>query len=155
MLVFTQATNEDILRIPRQFLQDDPQAIEVGFDAFRRGVVPLDGLSRAVRDGEACLGAYGIIEMWPGVGRIWGFFSEPLVREHPHVLALHAKRDLQLAVDLGFDRVEASCHTQHPAAVRFLEWLGFEYEGLMRRYSPSGDDNYLYARIRNDSTPEH
>lgn len=44
-------------------------------------------------------------------------------------------------------RVQALVNPKHEAAIRFIEHLGFENEGLLRQFGPSGEDLYMYARI--------
>ncbi len=47
-----------------------------------------------------------------------------------------------------FQRVEAYVDPEFPQAIKWAEMLGFEREGLMKRFTPSGQDQYLYARTR-------
>jgi len=150
MLEFVQATKEDVLGIEPQPAQGDAVALEFGREAFERDLIPLDGLAVAVHEDGECIGAYGLIEMWPGMARVWALFSESLISQHPVMLALHAKRDIRRAAKLGFHRIEATTGADHTAGTDFLKWLGFEREGLMRRYTPAGDDTYLYARVSDE-----
>lgn len=149
MIEFVQATKEDVLGIYPQLTQCDSTVLSYGKDVFERGLIPLEGRAIAIRDHARCVGAYGLVEMWPGVARVWSLFSEALLADHPRVLSLHAKRDLRLADQFGLHRIEATCSAGHAAGSRFLEWLGFSQEGLMRRYSLNGEDVYLYARVQN------
>lgn len=48
----------------------------------------------------------------------------------------------------GIRRVEATVDVDFPAGNRWIEMLGFEYEGLMKAYRPDGADMNLYARVR-------
>lgn len=150
MLTFTQATTEDILSIDPQLPQCDSMSLSHGRAAFEQELVPLKDRAIAIHyeyPPERCIGAYGLIEMWHGVGRLWAIFSEELLADHAKVLAFHAKRDMKRADELGLHRIEATCDPSHDQGCRFLEWLGFEREGLMRRYSPEGTDSVLYARV--------
>jgi hypothetical protein len=47
----------------------------------------------------------------------------------------------------GIYRVQASIRCDWKRARRFIEFLGFQKEGIMRRYGPDGKDYILYARI--------
>jgi len=145
MIDFVQATKEDVLSIHPQLSQND--SLAYGRSVFEQGAVPLDGLAIAIRDGDRCIGAYGAIEMWPGVARVWALFSQELIREHPYVLGIHIRRDLGGAAGSQFHRIEATCDAGHRMGSKFLEWLGFTREALMRRYTPTGADMYLYARV--------
>jgi len=149
-LEFVQATKEDVLSIEPQPPQGDTLMLEFGREVFERDLVPLPDRAIAIRDCGRCIGAYGLLEMWPGSARVWALFSEALIAQHPVLLGLHVKRDLERTWQDGFHRIEATCDVDYEAGVRFLERLGFEREGLMRRYSPGGQDNYLYARVRDE-----
>lgn len=150
MLEFVQATKEDILSIEPQLPQCASDTLNYGREAFERDLIPLKDLAVAIREEDHCIGAYGLIEMWPGVARIWALFSETLLKGHPTSFALRAKRDLRRAERLGFHRLEATTGADHAMGIEFLERFGFTQEGLMRRYTPSGEDTYLYARVRNE-----
>ncbi len=146
MIEFTQATNEAILSILPQEQQCD--SLYYGKEVFEQGLVPLDGLSVAVHEQGQCIGAYGVIEMWPKVARVWALFSEELIVTHPAVLGRHICCDLERAIQLGFHRIEATTGVCHEAGMKFLDWLGFTQECRMRRYTPDGLDTYLYAKVR-------
>ena len=150
-LQFVQATKEDILSIDPQLPQCASDTLNYGREAFERDLIPLEDRAIAIREDGHCVGAYGLIEMWPGVARIWALFSQSLLKEHAALLALHAKRDLKHGEQFGFHRLEATTGVDHATGIAFLEWLGFQQEGLMRRYTPSGEDTYLYARVRDES----
>jgi RimJ/RimL family protein N-acetyltransferase len=38
-------------------------------------------------------------------------------------------------------------HVDDDRAYRFAEWLGFENEGIMRKYGVDGGDYYRMARV--------
>ena len=147
---FVQATKEDVLSIYPQLSQRDSVALSYGKAVFAEDLIPLDGCAIAMHEGGRCIGAYGVIEMWPGVARAWSLFSEVLIEEHPRLLGLHAHKDLRKADGLGLRRIEATTDVNSEESWKFLEWLGFEREALMRKYGPSGEDMYLYARVRDE-----
>ncbi len=149
MIEFVQATKEDVLSIFPQLAQSNAKLVSYTKDAFARDEIPLEGRAIAVHDGDQCIGAYGVVEMWPGVARVWALFSDDLIADHPVLLSLHAKRDLQKADQFGFHRIEATAETDHESAADFLLWLGFNLECCMRRYTANGKDTYLYARVKN------
>ena len=150
-LRFVQATKDDILSIDPQLPQCASDTLNYGRAAFELDLIPLKDRAIAIHERGHCVGAYGLIEMWSGTARIWALFSESLLKDHATVLALHAKRDLKRGEQFGFHRLEATTGADHATGVEFLEWLGFEREGLMRRYTPSREDTYLYARVRDES----
>lgn len=99
--------------------------------------------------GGRVVGCAGVRPMWAGVGEAWAVFSlEALGR--PVSLFRAAARGLAAMEDRqGLRRIQATCHADHDAGARFLRALGFEREGLLRRYGLRGEGNYwLYARTR-------
>lgn len=44
-------------------------------------------------------------------------------------------------------RIDTSVHCHFAQAIRWAEMLGFQNEGLMRKYDPDGLDCYLYAQV--------
>ena len=88
----------------------------------------------------------GIHDMWPGVGEIWAVFS-PLALKYPDTWAM-AKKLLEIYSE-KYVRLQAALDpVDCEAAIRFDERLGFEYEGLLRRYGPHGEDRQMYALVK-------
>ena len=44
-------------------------------------------------------------------------------------------------------RIQASVHTTDEQSIKFAEWMGFENEGLMKKFGPDGADYYRFARV--------
>jgi len=146
MIEFVQATEEQILSIDPQSSQSEIGGLELGREAIRAGLIPLEGRAIAIVDFDTCLGAYGYIEMWPGVARIWALFSETLLTHYWVSLSKNVR--ILVLEDSTYHRIEATCHHNDKSGAVFLEWLGFQQEGLMRKYGPTGENFYLYARVR-------
>lgn len=89
----------------------------------------------------------GISEILPRVGEVWSVTSEKirecklywhktcnrLIEEHQQKLGLHR---VQMTVEVGYDEGR--------------DWalsLGFEQEGIMRRYDADGRNYFLFARV--------
>lgn len=94
-------------------------------------------------------GCAGVRPLWAGVGEAWAVFSLEAL-DRPVALFRAAARGLAAMEDAqGLRRIQATCHADHDAGARFLQALGFEREGLLRRYGLRGEGNYfLYARTR-------
>lgn len=45
-------------------------------------------------------------------------------------------------------RTQVTIRAGYPFLIKWIELLGFEREGLMRKFGPEGDDYYLYARVK-------
>ena len=89
----------------------------------------------------------GIIPIWDGVAECWlvggwrlGTHRLSAVRALTATLARQVKEQ-QLR------RLQAVVRADWDEAVRFVEFLRFQREGLLRGYGPDGSDHYVYARI--------
>jgi RimJ/RimL family protein N-acetyltransferase len=83
--------------------------------------------------------------LWKGTAEMWlsmGCDCKPGV-----VLAVKRKVGEWIR-DYSLDRVQAITPASWKKGQRFLEWLGFEREGLLRKLGPNGVDQMLYARLR-------
>jgi hypothetical protein len=91
----------------------------------------------------------GIVDMWPGVGEAW-FLASSKIHEYPRPFIRFAKTDvIQKVVDENdLWRVQAVCKADWPAAIKFARFLGFESEGVMRKYGPEGADYLRMAWVR-------
>jgi hypothetical protein len=95
-------------------------------------------------DGDLIVGCGGIATEHPGCGTAWTLLN-PM-----------ASGRRMLAVDRVARRVLASCPTRRiqahadlsfSPAMRWLKLLGFEFEGVLRAYSPDGRDMALFSRV--------
>ena len=87
----------------------------------------------------------GIVDMWPGVGEAWVIASNK-IHEYPRKFIRFAKTDVMQRVidENGLWRVQAVCKSDWPVALKFARFMGFEVEGVMRKYGPEGMD---YTRV--------
>lgn len=105
----------------------------------------------------AVLGAAGIVPLWRGVGTAWVYASDAL-RAHPVAFHRAVSRGLALAERaLRLHRVEISVHPQFHQSLRWVERLGFRFEGEMPGYGPNGDGYLRYAKVNHHvgSPPSH
>jgi RimJ/RimL family protein N-acetyltransferase len=58
------------------------------------------------------------------------------------------KKFEELLEDNNILRAEANIRPDFDAAIKMVEFLGFEREGLMKCQLPDGGDAFLYAKIR-------
>ena len=80
-----------------------------------------------------------------GVGTVW-VLTTPLVEKYPLWFSKAVRNMLNAGTDLyKLERVQATVLKENKKAVKWIEFLGFEREGLMRKYV--GGDHYLYARV--------
>ena len=101
----------------------------------------------AQKDGEI-LAITGLVMICPGMAEIWSFTGKAIDRYK----ILFAQASI-LVVDFWIrkyklHRLQANTHIEHVTSIKWLEWLGFEREELMRNFGVSAEDFYLYARIQ-------
>ena len=91
----------------------------------------------------------GLIPLWAGVAQAWMTVSDTVIL-HKIPLARKLRRQLSDQMWLrSIYRAQADIHAKHERAIRLVEWLGFENEGLMRRFGAEGDDYFRYAKVTN------
>ena len=101
------------------------------------------GMALAATDGTRLLGMAGIYERWEDVGLAWALLAEDFADHRVSVFKL-----MKQALDVTpFRRVEAYVVDGHEAGFRLLAHLGFEEEGVMRKFW-QGRDHRLFAKVK-------
>ena len=130
------------------------ELLETGGEAFAGSLLRQPGYGdmlkasgpawTALDDAERIVGCGGLALEHPGCSIAWTLLHPEL--SGPHMLALHrnARKALEAATTR---RVQADCDPAFAPARRWLELLGFQYEGIRRAYAPDGRDMALYARV--------
>ena len=94
------------------------------------------------------IGCGGIRMLWPGVGEAWAIFAED-PREFAHEIYHYVSMGLEhIIAEHGLWRVQTPIAADIAVNIRFIENLGFEREGLMKKFGPDGDDFYIYAKVK-------
>lgn len=97
------------------------------------------------KDGEV-LGAGGILQLnYAHVAQAWCIFGENFQTCYKTAV----KKIKNSLLEIPSLRIEAYTETDFPQAQRFLEYLGFEKEGILRRQGIDTRDNIVYSIIRN------
>lgn len=106
-------------------------------------------IAHTLETGEGEIIACGGVVPIPGTatGEIWALTSD-LVPRHALACIRVTRAALAEAFRRGLVRLHTSILPEHRAAVRFIEALGFQREGLLRRCGHNGLDRYIYARIK-------
>lgn len=101
------------------------------------------GDSYSIFDGGEVKACLGVFDFMPGVGIAWAMFTQDAGRLLPS-LSLRARRYLRTC---KFRRVEAYLDPNFAESIRWAELMGFQFEGVMKKHSPRGDD-LLYAWVK-------
>ena len=100
---------------------------------------------------ESAIVAIGGLQVrWEGVGLMWLMLTADCKKYGIHsLLALEAiKEKVEYLIEKNnLWRAEAAVRVDFPQAIKMVECLGFEREGLMRMYYPDKSDAWLYSRI--------
>jgi L-amino acid N-acyltransferase YncA len=100
----------------------------------------------AVND-EGILGLAGITQLYEKVGYAW-MGPTRVGLKHPLAISRRIKIEIdRIAARLDLHRVQADVWEEAPISIKFVEWVGFEYEGRMPKYTPDGDTYLRYARV--------
>ena len=89
----------------------------------------------------------GFYVLWPGVAEAW-MVTTPLVYKYP---VLFIKETINVFKKVyameKFYRIQATVRATDRRAVKFLEHLGFEIEGYLRKYGPDRSDHFVMGRV--------
>jgi RimJ/RimL family protein N-acetyltransferase len=140
-----EAEVADLFRVDRQWRQ----GLQDTTDELKDTPATRDTLRENARtwvtDDGTVLAVMGISQQWKGVGHAWGLLSQDALR-HPVALTRGAMRWLAWFWRRdGYHRIHADIEVGHKEARRWLVFMGFRFEGRMRRYGPAGLDHDLYA----------
>lgn len=89
----------------------------------------------------------GIKPLWKGVGEGWFVASDNMPKKKLSVIKLIRENFDSMIQENNLVRVQAGVRADWLEAKRFAEFLGFEHEGIMRKYGPDGQDYLRMARI--------
>jgi hypothetical protein len=135
----------------RPYVHSDVYDIELDYEfdaASRAGLLGHNEIvAYTLLDDDKVLAVGGAHVMWFGAGEAWVLVS-PECLGKPASFARYAKKLFDsILQDTELRRVQASIHVDDDRAYRFAEWLGFENEGVMRKYGVDGGDYYRMARV--------
>ena len=100
-----------------------------------------------VMDGDEVLAVGGVTVMWEGVGEAWIIMGESAYTR-PYSIAKYSSYLFDhIQEDYKLHRIQASVSIIDETAKRFVNWLGFEVEGIMTKYGPDKSDYFRYARV--------
>jgi hypothetical protein len=98
------------------------------------------------------LAVFGFIPYWKGLAEFWSMFDDR-IRRYPKGMTSVAKQFLYIAeVSEGLHRLQITVKSDDARAYRWAKALGFQEEGLMRKFLPDGSDSYMMARTRDEWT---
>ena len=93
------------------------------------------------------IGCAGFALLWPGRAQAWCLLDIEVPRRAWLGIHRAVRERLAQAPSLGVWRIEADAAFGFTEASRWLDMLGFEREGIARRFGPDGSDFIRFARV--------
>lgn len=85
----------------------------------------------------------GLIQIWAGRAYVWSYLSDEALK---HMRFIHRAALAGLA-RARWARIEMAVDVGHAAAKRWAVHLGFELEGVARKWTQDGRDVEIWARV--------
>lgn len=104
----------------------------------------LGAMSILSSDGRTVLGVMGMAPTLPGVCEVFVLASEAQQR-HPITFAKAVRKELY-TLKAKYRRIQATSKDDEFHS-RWLSWLGFEREGVMRKYGLHGEDMVMWGLV--------
>ena len=100
-----------------------------------------------MQDGEI-VNVTGCIIAWKGVADVYLIGSDK-IEEHKIFVARSVMTALYM-VEQAFKlhRVQATVKEDYTSARKWMEWMGFKNEGILKNFSPERENYVMYARTR-------
>lgn len=118
----------------------DPQVVRFFAEMYRQR-----GDAYTIRQDGNLIGCAGVLEMWPGVAEAWTLLTDE-AKAAPFWLHTRTKSFLlDIIRDRKYHRVQAIIKKDDPAAIRWIECLGFTWEADLKRFNPDQTDACMYV----------
>ena len=141
-MIFRQATQEDF-----DYVSQNP--FEGAVKDYPPVEVPDENCYTTIYEG-AIVAVGGLVVLRKGLGVCWLILTANCKKKGFYgIVALSAIKDKteELIQMNNIKRAQATVRTDFPQAIKMIEFLGFQREGLLRKYCPDGGDSYIYARL--------
>lgn len=145
-----------MIEIRKATLQDIEEAAANPLPIFDNGVDHKPGcihclnsgvlMAMVTKDGDLC-GVMGGFTYWGGVATVGALFT-PHLKKYP-IAAVRSMMEI-IGINqelLGLHRMELAVKTDYKTGQRMAEALGFQVEGLLRKYTADKQDHYMYGRV--------
>ncbi len=88
----------------------------------------------------------GICSYWQGVGEAWVLYDKDLKRNLRKSFEVTKIMLLRIMKDKNFHRVQTTCKADDKRC-KFLEHIGFNFQGLLPKYNPDKTDSVMYELL--------
>lgn len=104
--------------------------------------------SRAVLVGDNVVAVFGLTLRYPGVGDVWAVVGNNALGHGRRLTRATRALVHQMFTELHLWRMSAYVRAGMPEYARWIELVGFEFEGVELRGGPDGDDLLRYRWLR-------
>lgn len=111
----------------------------------------IEGMSWSAEVDGKIIASAGLVPLWKGVAEAWMMSSDDIGRHQIKIGRQLRVRFDEVMWHRGIHRAQANIHHKFEKAIRLAEWLGFESEGLMRRFGIEGADYIRFAKVKDAS----
>jgi hypothetical protein len=118
-----------------------------GVDGNIAQSLDVPGMAFTAVENGYLIASSGVQPLWKGVGEGWFVASNKMPKKKLTIIKMIKDNFDNIIQENNLIRVQAGVRSDWPTAKRFAEFLGFEHEGIMRKYGPDGQDYYRMARI--------
>lgn len=106
-------------------------------------IADCHGIARTALMDDEPLACAGMIELWQGRAYAWAYIAE---HAKHHFKAVHRAVTEALS-QAPWRRIEMAVDVRDPGAKRWAAHLGFEFEGIARKWTTDGRDVEIWARV--------
>lgn len=120
-------------------------AMEKEFDLGEQDILATreNVAAYSVFDGEKIIAVFGFTRIFEHVYEGWSILSEDIKK-----IPVTVVRIARIAIrTLKARRIQMTTRFDLECGKRWARLLGFEQEGILRKYGPDGADHILYARV--------
>lgn len=145
-----------MIRVRKATFEDIFSASEDALEVFsgEKGVV--DGAINCLSNGRlytllssdgVLLGVIGGVIVWPGVASLGSIFTRAIY-DHRIGMVRTTRRVIEAVMEeYSLHRMEMAVKKDYPTGHRWAEALGFQAEGILRKYNSSKEDYVMYGRV--------
>ena len=90
----------------------------------------------------------GLFPWWDGVGEVWMIPADDIQISSIMFIKAMGRLIDNLIRDNNLWRIQATAEVGEEHHCRLLRVLGFEKEGLMRKFGPDKEDHFRYAKVK-------
>ena len=110
-----------------------------------------NGYGYAVLDGGKPMLCFGVSPQWYGVAELWMIPDTKLVSKNRIKFHRGAKKFMELIMEeLNLHRIHVTVLSSNIKAIKWIESISFQREGVLRKYTFDKKDMIIYSKMRKE-----